>query len=119
MPIAAAPLGYLAGLVGIGGGIFLAPLLHLTRWRDPRAIAATASFFILVNSLFGLAGQLAKSGPSLLAGVVDAALPLILAVAIGGQAGSLMAARILPKQWIRWLTAALVVIVGGRLLAGV
>jgi hypothetical protein len=119
MPIAAAPLGYFAGLVGIGGGIFLAPLLHLTRWRDPRAIAATASFFILVNSLFGLAGQLAKSGPSLLAGVVDAALPLILAVAIGGQAGSLMAARILPKQWIRWLTAALVVIVGGRLLAGV
>src|SRR3546814_3659327 len=57
MPLIAAPVGYLAGLVGIGGGIFLAPLLHLTCWRDARAIAATASLFILVNSLFGLAGQ--------------------------------------------------------------
>src|SRR3546814_13409724 len=50
-------------LVGIGGGIFLAPLLHLTRWRDARAIAATASLFILINSMFGLAGQMLKNGP--------------------------------------------------------
>ena len=57
LPFAAVPLGYLAGLVGIGGGIFLAPLLHLTRWHEARAIAATASFFILVNSIFGLIGQ--------------------------------------------------------------
>ncbi len=62
MPLLAAPLGYLAGLVGIGGGIFLAPLLHLARWNSARAIAATASLFILVNSLFGLAGQLLKGG---------------------------------------------------------
>ena len=55
MPVLAVPLGYLAGLVGIGGGIFLAPFLHLTRWDSARAIAATASLFILVNSLFGLA----------------------------------------------------------------
>ncbi|QUL38899.1 sulfite exporter TauE/SafE family protein [Erythrobacter sp. JK5] len=116
MPVAAAPLGYLAGLVGIGGGIFLAPLLHLTRWRDTRAIAATASFFILVNSLFGLAGQLLKQGPAALGGAVGAALPLLIAVAIGGQIGSLMAVRILPKRWIRWLTAALVTAVGVRLL---
>ena len=57
MPFIAAPIGFLAGLVGIGGGIFLAPLLHLTRWSNARAIAATASLFILVNSLFGLAGR--------------------------------------------------------------
>jgi uncharacterized membrane protein YfcA len=118
MPVIAAPMGYLAGLVGIGGGIFLAPLLHLTRWKDARSIAATASFFILVNSLFGLAGQLLKQGPMAFGGAVSAALPLIIAVAIGGQIGSLMAVKFLPMRWIRWLTAALVLVVGLRVLIG-
>lgn len=119
MPLAAAPLGYFAGLVGIGGGIFLAPLLHLARWDSPRAIAATASLFILVNSLFGLAGQMLKNGPGLFGAALSAALPLLIAVVIGGQIGSLLAARLLPPQWIRWLTALLVLVVGVRLLAGV
>ena len=119
LPLVAAPLGYLAGLVGIGGGIFLAPLLHLTRWHEARAIAATASLFILVNSLFGLAGQMLKNGPDLFGAAIGAALPLLVAVVIGGQAGSLLAARLLPPKWIRWLTALLVLVVGARLLAGV
>lgn len=119
MPLAAAPLGYFAGLVGIGGGIFLAPLLHLARWHGARGIAASASLFILVNSLFGLAGQMVKNGPDLFGQAIAAALPLLVAVVIGGQAGSLMAARLLPSQWIRWLTALLVLVVGVRLLAGV
>lgn len=119
MPLAAAPLGYFAGLVGIGGGIFLAPLLHLARWHEARGIAATASLFILVNSLFGLAGQMVKNGPGLFGAALGAALPLLVAVVIGGQVGSLLAARLLPPQWIRWLTAALVLVVGARLLAGV
>lgn len=118
VPIAAVPLGYLAGLVGIGGGIFLAPLLHLTRWRDERAIAATASLFILVNSMFGIAGQLLKSGTGLLGAAVYEGLILLLAVAVGGQIGSLMAVKLLPRRIIRWLTAALVVWVGARLLMG-
>ena len=84
MPFVAAPIGFLAGLVGIGGGIFLAPLLHLTRWRDARAIAATASLFILVNSLFGLAGQLAKNGPAMFGGAMVDALPLLIAVVNNG-----------------------------------
>lgn len=119
MPLAAAPLGYLAGLVGIGGGIFLAPLLHLVRWDAARGIAATASLFILVNSLFGLSGQLLKNGPDLFGQALSAALPLLIAVVIGGQIGSLFAASLLPPQWIRWLTAALVLVVGLRLLIGV
>jgi uncharacterized membrane protein YfcA len=119
MGLAAAPLGYLAGLVGIGGGIFLAPLLHLTRWHEARGVAATASLFILVNSLFGLVGQLIKNGPGLFGPALGAALPLLIAVVIGGQIGSLMAARLLPPKGIRWLTAALVLVVGVRLLAGV
>jgi hypothetical protein len=119
MPFAAAPLGYFSGLVGIGGGIFLAPLLHLSRWDGARGIAATASLFILVNSLFGMAGQLLKNGPDLFGQALGAALPLLVAVVIGGQIGSLFAARLLPPRWIRWLTALLVLVVGVRLLAGV
>jgi uncharacterized membrane protein YfcA len=118
VPLAAAPLGYLAGLVGIGGGIFLAPLLHLTRWNNARAIAATASFFILVNSVFGLAGQLLKNGTGLLGGAIYGGLALLIAVAVGGQIGSLMALKYLPQRIIRWLTAALVIWVGARLLLG-
>ena len=119
VPFAAAPIGLLAGLVGIGGGIFLAPLLHLTRWKGAREVAATASLFILVNSVFGLAGQLAKNGPAMFAGAIAESLPRLIAVVIGGQIGSLLALRILPVKWIRWLTAALVAVVGVRLLAGV
>ena len=118
MPVVAAPMGFLAGLVGIGGGIFLAPLLHLTRWANAREIAATASVFILINSLFGLAGQLLKQGPAAFGGAVGASLPLLVAVAIGGQIGSLLALKVLPLRWIRWLTAALVLFVGVRLLLG-
>lgn len=117
-PLLAAPMGYLAGLVGIGGGIFLAPLLHLTRWRDARAIAATASLFILINSLFGLVGQMLKRGPEAFSGAIYESLPLLIAVAIGGQIGSLVAVKFLPQRWIRWLTAALVIWVGARLLTG-
>lgn len=119
MPLVAAPLGCLAGLVGIGGGIFLAPLLHLTRWRDARAIAATASLFILVNSAFGLVGQMLKQGPAIFGQAIYGGLPLLVAVAVGGQIGSLLAVRYLPHRLIRWLTAALVIWVGGRLLLGV
>lgn len=116
MPILALPLGFLAGLVGIGGGIFLAPLLHLTRWNEARAIAATASFFILVNSLFGLAGQVLKGGEGRFLAAVDTGLPLLVAVAVGGQIGSLLALKFLPLRWIRWGTALLTGWVGLRLV---
>ena len=114
--LAAAPLGYLAGLVGIGGGIFLAPLLHLTGWAKARSVAATASLFILVNSVFGLAGHVWKGGTDSLALAFALGLPLILAVVVGGQIGSLLAARLLPEHWIRRVTAILVGAVGIRLL---
>lgn len=118
MPVLTAPIGYLAGLVGIGGGIFLAPFLHLTRWNNSRAIAATASLFILINSLAGLAGQLLKGSVDNLSAAVTLGFPLLLTVAVGGQIGSLLASRILPLNWIRWLTAALTLWVGIRLLVG-
>ncbi|MBN8499751.1 MAG: sulfite exporter TauE/SafE family protein [Sphingomonadales bacterium] len=113
-----APMGYLAGLVGIGGGIFLAPLLHLTRWADARQIASTTSLFILVNSITGLAGQLIKHGADRFAEALIPALPLLIMVVIGGQLGSLLALRWLPERVIRWLTAGLTIWAGGRLLVG-
>lgn len=118
MPLIAGPIGYLAGLVGIGGGIFLAPFLHLTRWNGARAIAATAALFILINSLFGLAGQVMKNGPGPIGAAAEFGLPLLIAVVIGGQIGSLLAVRFLPQKAIRWLTAGLTVWVGARLLLG-
>ncbi len=116
VPFAAAPLGYLAGLVGIGGGIFLAPLLHLTRWDGARRIAATTSLFILINSIAGLIGQLSKTGLDKFGEALSGALPLLIAVVIGGQLGSLLALKFLPEWVIRWLTAALTVWAGSQLL---
>lgn len=116
MPLAAAPLGYLAGLTGIGGGIFLAPLLHFTRWAGARAIAATTSLFILINSLAGLYGQLSKNGMETFGLALSDALPLLVAVVLGGQIGSVLALRFLPERTIRWLTAALTIWAGSKLL---
>ena len=115
-PFAAPPLGYLAGLVGIGGGIFLAPLLHLVRWAEAKSIAATAALFILVNSLFGLVGQILKGGEGRFEAAIGFGLPLLVAVAIGGQIGSYLVVKFLPQRWIRWITAGLTLFVGVRLV---
>ena len=115
-PFVAPPLGYLAGLVGIGGGIFLAPLLHLVRWAEAKSIAATAALFILVNSLFGLVGQILKGGEGRFEAAIGFGLPLLVAVAIGGQIGSYLVVKFLPQRWIRWITAGLTLFVGVRLV---
>lgn len=115
-PFAAPPLGYLAGLVGIGGGIFLAPLLHLVRWAEAKSIAATAALFILVNSMFGLVGQILKGGEGRFEAAIGFGLPLLVAVAIGGQIGSYLVVKFLPQRWIRWITAGLTLFVGVRLV---
>ena len=114
--IAGGGAGYLAGLVGIGGGIFLAPVLHLTRWGSARAIAATASIFILVNSVAGLAGQFMKLGTSGAVASLTPYWPLAVAVLVGGQIGSLASARILPQALVRRLTGVLILYVAGQVL---
>ncbi len=107
-------LGLLAGVVGIGGGIFLAPVLILSRWAGARATAATVTVFILVNSWAGLGGQLAK-GLYLDATVV----PLGIAVFLGGQIGSRLGSRGLSVVNVRRLTGALILVVSARILWGV
>ncbi len=111
-----ATVGLLAGLSGIGGGIFMAPLLHLTRWADARRIAAFASLYILVNSVSGVAGQLIKGGADYLSQAIPVYWPLMAAVFIGGQAGSILGLKILPVKYLRWVTALLVGYVAIRLL---
>ncbi|WP_194953611.1 sulfite exporter TauE/SafE family protein [Sphingopyxis solisilvae] len=117
LPIAAA-LGYLAGVVGIGGGVFLAPILHLVRWAEERSVAATASLFILVNSLFGLTGQLIKGQGGAMVAAAAGHWPLLVAVLIGGAIGTQLAVKSGPATLIRRLTAVLVGVVAIRLLFG-
>ncbi|MBV9930453.1 MAG: sulfite exporter TauE/SafE family protein [Alphaproteobacteria bacterium] len=107
-------LGFLAGLVGIGGGIFLAPLLYLLRWGTPRAIAGTSAVFILANSIAGLAGQLAKDRAA--AGAFLAAhWPLFPAVLAGGLIGATLGSRRLDPKYVRILTALLILYIAVRL----
>ena len=111
---AGALLGALSGLVGIGGGIFLSPLVYLLGWARAKEAAAAASFFILVNSLAGLVGQFSKMGWSL----PDSRLliPLGLAVLIGGQIGSRLGSKKIPKIALQRITAGLILWVSARLI---
>lgn len=114
--VIAALTGLLSGIVGIGGGIFLAPLLHLKRWAQPRMIAAVCSVFILFNSLAGLVGQSVKLNGLDRLPDLFAYWPLLLAVFIGGQIGSMASSNWLKQLTIKRLTAALIVFVALRLL---
>jgi uncharacterized membrane protein YfcA len=107
-------LGFFAGLVGIGGGIFLAPLLHLLRWGTPRAIAGTSAVFILVNSIAGLAGQLAKDHAAA-CGVLADHWALFPAVLAGGLIGATLGSSRLHPKYVRILTALLILYVAARL----
>lgn len=106
-------IGFLSGMVGIGGGIFLAPLLNLLKWDAPRKIAATASVFILVNSLAGIAGQITQLPDNINYRQISL---LCIAVFAGGQLGSRMGAVKLNPLWIRRLTALLVFAAGVNVL---
>ena len=117
IPAIGSAIGLLSGLVGIGGGIFLAPVLHLTKWGRAKVIAGVCSAFILVNSVAGLAGQLTKLEDMSRLGSVASYWPLFVAVFIGGQIGSRAGSGRLNPQIIRVLTALLIFVVGGRLLA--
>lgn len=113
-PVAGGVLGFLAGVVGIGGGIFLAPLLYMLRWGPPRAIAGTCAVFILANSISGLGGQLAKGGGE--AGAILAAhWPLFPAVLAGGLIGATLGSSRIDPALIRILTALLILYVAARL----
>ena len=108
-----AGIGLLSGLVGIGGGIFLAPILNHMKWDKSIKIAALASFFILVNSISGIGGLLTKGMFEL--PWIEAS-GLIVAVFIGGQIGIRLSLSKLTGNGIKIVTAILVLIVGIRVL---
>ncbi len=108
-----AGIGALSGFVGIGGGIFLSPILHNLNWGKPKQISALASVFILVNSIFGLIGQLQKHSQF---EFLQDYFWLPLAVLIGGQIGSQLGANKISPIVIRKLTAVVVLVVALRIL---
>ena len=108
-----AGIGFLSGLTGTGGGIFLTPLMLFCRWAKVKEAAAVSSLFILVNSASGLAGYI-KSGRDL----PDLAWPLAVVVAVGGFLGSRLGSHHLPVRGIAVLLAVVLAIAGTKLVFG-
>ncbi len=108
---AGAILGLLAGLVGIGGGVFLSPLLLLLGWADTRQTGAVTAGFIILNSASGLIAQTLKSTPdwSLL-------WPLLVTVVIGALIGSWWGAFKLSTTRLQQVLGAVLLAAGVKLL---
>lgn len=107
-----ASVGFLSGFVGIGGGIFLTPILHLIKWDEAKKISALASLFILANSISGIAGHFARTSK------IDWSFifPLLVAVLAGGQIGSRLGARKFDPIYIKRITAVLIFVAGLNIL---
>ncbi len=110
-----AVMGFLSGLIGIGGGIFLSPLLLLLGWANSKQAAAAACLFILINSLSGLLGQLSK-GASF--EQLSFLLPFLLAVFLGSQLGARLGAFQLSKFTLQRVSAVILLFSSARILAG-
>ena len=105
-------LGFISGVVGIGGGIFLSPILFLLKAAKPREIVSLASIFILINSVAGILGQISKQY------VFNQLLDywyLLFVVLIGGQIGNFLNLKILPTKILALITSGLVLFVSIRM----
>ncbi len=105
-------LGFISGVVGIGGGIFLSPFLFLIRAGKPKYIVTTASVFILINSISGIMGQLTKND---ILSEIQNYWYLFIAVLIGGQIGNYLNLKIFPTRALALVTAFLVLFVAVRM----
>ena len=105
-------LGFISGVVGIGGGIFLSPILFLIKAGRPKHIVTAASLFILINSVFGIIGQLTKNA-------VLTEIPnywyLLVAVLIGGLVGNFLNLKVFPTRILALVTSCLVLFVAIRM----
>ena len=105
-------IGFTSGIVGIGGGIFLSPILFLLKAAYPKQIVTTASLFILLNSISGIFGQLTKDN---ILNELFNYYPLFLAVLIGGQIGNFLNLKFLSNRLLAILTSLLVIFVSIRI----
>tara|TARA_Y100001001_G_C7938583_1_gene284703 strand:+ start:139 stop:882 length:744 start_codon:yes stop_codon:yes gene_type:complete len=106
-------LGFVSGVVGIGGGIFLSPILFLLRAGRPKHIVTSASLFILINSISGIIGQLSKNT---VLSEIQNYWYLLVAVLIGGQIGNFLNLKIFSTRALALVTAFLVLFVAFRML---
>ena len=105
-------LGLISGIVGIGGGIFLSPILFLLKADIPKNIVTTASLFILVNSISGILGQLTKE---IVLNEIKFYWPLFLSVLIGGLFGNYLNLKIFSNRFLAVITSLLVIFVAFRM----
>ena len=105
-------LGFISGVVGIGGGIFLSPILFLIRAGKPKHIVTTASLFILINSFSGIIGQITKNA---VLNEISNYWYLLLIVLVGGQLGNFLNLKIFPTRILALVTAGLVLFVAIRM----
>ena len=105
-------LGFISGVVGIGGGIFLSPILFLIRAGKPKHIVTTASLFILINSFSGIMGQITKNA---VLNEISNYWYLLLIVLVGGQLGNFLNLKIFPTRILVLVTAGLILFVAIRM----
>ena len=105
-------LGLISGIVGIGGGIFLSPILFLLKVEKPKIIVTTASLFILINSISGILGQLTKEN---ILTELSNYIPLFISVFIGGLLGNYLNLKIFTSRVLAIITSLLVIFVSIRM----
>ena len=105
-------LGLISGIIGIGGGIFLSPILFLLNADKPKNIVTTASLFILINSISGIFGQLTKEN---ILNEIIFYWPLFLTVLIGGLFGNYLNLKIFSNRVLALITSLLVIFVAIRM----
>ena len=105
-------IGFVSGVIGIGGGIFLSPILFLFKADSPKNIVTNASLFILINSISGIFGQLFKEN------IINEILPywpLFFAVLVGGLFGNFLNLKIFSNRILALITSLLVIFVAARM----
>ena len=105
-------LGFVSGVVGIGGGIFLSPILFLFKADSPKNIVTNASLFILINSISGIFGQLSKEN---IINEISPYWPLFFAVLVGGLFGNFLNLKIFSNRILALITSLLVIFVAIRM----